>query len=141
MSSFFESEGYSSDSLSNLNGLLKENVDGVMIDLYWNEFTSKWQLCPAPFPNNITYTTASNRIVDVLWNNKTYKCDPNLSTDNIMSILNSFIRDTNTDVEANFMHVMYNLKSIHYENQIKQLVWKTSTKKRIRISMLLEWTL
>ena len=86
-----------------------------MIDLYWNEFTSKWQLCPAPFPNNITYTTASNRIVDVLWNNKTYKCDPNLSTDNIMSILNSFIRDTNTDVEANFMHVMYNLKSIHYE--------------------------
>lgn len=115
LSSFFESEGYSSDSLSNLNGLLKENVDGVMIDLYWNEFTSKWQLCPAPFPNNITYTTASNRIVDVLWNNKTYKCDPNLSTDNIMSILNSFIRDTNTDVEANFMHVMYNLKSIHYE--------------------------
>lgn len=114
LSSFFESEGYSSDSLSNLYGLLKENIAGVMIDLYWNEFTSKWQLCPAPFPNNITYTS-SNRVVDVLWNNRTYKCDPNLSTDDIMSILNNFIRDTNTDVEANFMHVMYNLKSIHYK--------------------------
>ncbi|EMG49145.1 hypothetical protein G210_0160, partial [Candida maltosa Xu316] len=90
-----------------------------MIDLYWNEFTSRWQLCPAPFPNNVTYNM--NDVVDVSWNNQNYQCQPSLSTENIISIFNAYIRNTNTNLDANFIQILLNLKSINYEKSNRTL--------------------
>lgn len=114
LSSIFRNSGYTVDALSPLYDLLNGGNEAIMIDLYWNEFTSQWQLCPAPFPSNTTYNM--NDVVDLLWENNDYQCQPGLSTENIMGIINSYIRDTNTNIGANFLRILFNLKSIHYEN-------------------------
>ncbi|KAI5960989.1 MTC6 [Candida pseudojiufengensis] len=113
LSSIFQEKGYTTDSLSDLVTALNKGSQVIMIDLYWNEFTSIWQLCPAPFPQNAS--SSSDTTPSLSWNNQTYKCDLNLATDNVMSMISSYIMSTNTDYQANFIHVLLNLKSIHYE--------------------------
>ncbi|RCK57763.1 Maintenance of telomere capping protein 6 [Candida viswanathii] len=113
LSALFRNNDYTVDALSPLYDLLSGGNEALMIDLYWNEFTSQWQLCPAPFPSNLTYNP--NDVIDLLWDDQDYKCLPGLSTENIMNIVNSYIRDTNTNIAANYLQILFNLKSIHYE--------------------------
>lgn len=49
LTTMFLNKGYSLDSISELRDLLDTGMQAIMVDLYWNEFTSVWQLCPAPF--------------------------------------------------------------------------------------------
>ncbi|KAI5952548.1 MTC6 [Candida jiufengensis] len=113
LSSIFENNVYNTESLSNLTTLLNKGTQAIMIDLYWNEFTSIWQLCPAPFPQNSS--SAINNTPSIIWNNQTYSCDLELTTDYVMEVITSYITSTNTDYQANFLHILVNLKSIHYE--------------------------
>ncbi|KAI5950614.1 MTC6 [Candida margitis] len=113
LTSLFVKNDYSLDSISELGDLLQTGMQAIMVDLYWNEFTSVWQLCPAPFPQNVTYN--SNDKVNVTWNNVMYTCEYGFTTDNIMSIIQSYLESSNTNFEANFLHLLFNLKSIHYE--------------------------
>lgn len=113
LTTMFLNKGYSLDSISELRDLLDTGMQAIMVDLYWNEFTSVWQLCPAPFPQNVTYNP--NDKVKVAWNNITYTCQAGFTTDNIMSIIESYLDSSNTNFEANFLHLLFNLKSIHYE--------------------------
>ncbi|KAI3404275.2 MTC6 [Candida oxycetoniae] len=113
LNSLFENKGYTMESVSNLTELLQLGARTISIDLYWNEFTSIWQLCPAPFPKNMTYDM--NNVMNLTWENKTYTCQVGLTTNNIMSSLYNFISSTNTKFDANFFHLILNLKSIHYE--------------------------
>ncbi|RLV89333.1 Maintenance of telomere capping protein 6 [Spathaspora sp. JA1] len=108
-SMIFDQYGYTVDSLSYVDSFLTVGVQTFMIDLYWNEFTQIWQLCPSPFPNNIT-----SNIVDLNWNNKNYTCDTNLSTQMLMNRFENYISETNTNFEVNLITVLLNLKSIHY---------------------------
>ncbi|KAG5419260.1 MTC6 [Candida metapsilosis] len=113
LTKLFTNGDYSLDSISDLRGLLTTGMQAIMVDLYWNEFTSVWQLCPAPFPQNVTYS--QNQKVKVAWNNATYTCEADFTTNHIMSIINSYLDSSNTNFDANFLHLLFNLKSIHYE--------------------------
>ena len=44
----FDVDGYVESSLVTTRSMLDVGVKILTIDLYWNQFTSKWQLCPAP---------------------------------------------------------------------------------------------
>ncbi|KAI5948692.1 MTC6 [Candida theae] len=113
LTNMFLNDDYSSDGISSLRDLLDSGMQAIMVDLYWNEFTSVWQLCPAPFPQNVTHNPTDK--VNVTWNNVTYTCQVGFTTDNIMSIIKSYLDASNTDFEANFLHLLFNLKSIHYD--------------------------
>lgn len=49
LTTMFSNGDYSLNSTSKLRDLLDTGMQAIMLDLYWNEFTSVWQLCPAPF--------------------------------------------------------------------------------------------
>ncbi|EGW31422.1 uncharacterized protein SPAPADRAFT_61987 [Spathaspora passalidarum NRRL Y-27907] len=108
-SMIFDQYGYTMDSMSYVDNFLTVGVQTFMVDLYWNEFTQVWQLCPAPIPNNVT-----SNIVDINWNNRSYKCDTNISTQTFLNRFNNFILETNTNFEVSLITVLLNLKSIHY---------------------------
>lgn len=135
LDAIFRDNGYSVDSLSTLYNLLNVGNEAIMIDLYWNEFTFQWQLCPAPFPSNATYNM--NNVVDLLWENQAYQCQPSLSTGNIMDIINSYIRDTNINTEANLLRILLNLKSIHYEKSNRTIDLENIYKPSSTNSMLI----
>ncbi|KAG7663081.1 MTC6 [[Candida] subhashii] len=117
-SMLFEQYGYSRNTLTNLETLLQVGSQGLLIDLYWNEFTSKWQLCPAPFPTNTTVNQSVSEI-SISWNNRTYICDPQLTTENIMNYTNNYIQSTNTNLEVNLLQMLFNLKSISIQPSSK----------------------
>ncbi|CAD1812284.1 putative integral membrane protein [Candida parapsilosis] len=119
LTTMFSNGDYSLNSTSKLRDLLDTGMQAIMLDLYWNEFTSVWQLCPAPFPQNVTYNP--NDKVKVTWNNVTYTCEVGFTTDNVMSIIESYLDSSNTNFEANFLHLLLNLKSIHYEKSNKTM--------------------
>lgn len=106
----FEPYGYNSAALSEVLNLLDVKTGGLMLDLYWNEVTQRWQLCPAPFPNNLTSNLTHT--VDLTWKGKSYRCEPGLSPADLMTTINLYLRLTNTNLEANIVMVLLNLKSI-----------------------------
>ncbi|CAI5758564.1 unnamed protein product [Candida verbasci] len=128
LTALFEDVGYSLEALKDLTDLLNAGVRILMMDLYWNEFSFKWQLCPSPFPTNMTYNI--NEINNFNWNGKVYNCQPSLTTENIMSIISNYLQQTNTNVEASFLHILLNLKSINYQNNqtdIRQIYTNPTT--------------
>lgn len=109
----FERDGYTLASLNQVSELLDVNVQTLMVDLYWNEFIGKWQLCPAPFPKNITYDITS--LVQVSWNSHTYTCEPALTPSDLMNTIQEYLSSTNVNMNVNLIQLLFNLKSIHYE--------------------------
>ncbi|KAK6205372.1 uncharacterized protein RJT21DRAFT_4730 [Scheffersomyces amazonensis] len=105
----FEGDGYVMDALDDVATLLRVGMKTFMIDLYWNEFTSIWQLCPAPFPSNITDVNAT---VDLSWNTLQYTCQPTLTIEKLMQVFNNYIVATNTNMNVDLIEILINLKSI-----------------------------
>lgn len=112
----FEPLGYNSAALSKIQSLLDVKSSAILVDLYWNEFTQVWQLCPAPFPNNLTSNLTAT--VDVKWNGKTYQCEPGLSVTDLMNTIYQYLRSSNIKLNANIVLVLLNLKSIYYEHPV-----------------------
>ncbi|KAK6455660.1 uncharacterized protein RJT20DRAFT_96912 [Scheffersomyces xylosifermentans] len=110
----FEKEGYTLAALTDIASIIGVGVQNIMLDLYWNEFTKKWQLCPAPFPVNATFNL--NSTVNVTWNKKTYQCAPSLTVNSLMEVINQYILGTHTNMDVNLIQILLNLKSIHYIN-------------------------
>ncbi|EDK44662.1 hypothetical protein LELG_02841 [Lodderomyces elongisporus NRRL YB-4239] len=119
LNSVFDNQGYTADSLAELTNLLQLGTQVVLLTLYWNEFTSVWQLCPAPFPQNVTYYL--NSLVNVTWNNNTYLCEYGFTTNDIMDTIFEYLQSSNTVFNVYFMHLLLNLKSIHYEKSNKTI--------------------
>lgn len=109
----FEPYGYIRDSILLLQGVLNVRTGTLMLDMYWNEFTQKWQLCPAPFPDNLTANLTEP--VDVWWNGKRHKCEPGLSPADLMATISLYLRSTNVNLDANIVRLMLRLKSIFYQ--------------------------
>lgn len=114
----FDPLGYNSAALSLVLSLLEVKVGALLLDLYWNEFTQTWQLCPAPFPNNLT--TYLTDTVEVSWNGQTYRCEPGLSPTDLMATIALYLRSSNTNLDVNIVLVLLNLKSIFYEPLVAQ---------------------
>lgn len=108
----FDAEGYSTDAIALVTDLLEASVDTFMLDLYWNEFTQCWQLCPAPIPSNLTTDLAQT--VLVAWNGANYSCQPGFSVTDVMNAVHSYLVLSNVQVDANVVQLAFNLKSIYY---------------------------
>lgn len=106
----FDVEGYSRDSLSTLNTALNVGIDAVMLDIYWNEYTNRWQLCPAPIP--LGATSNSSETVDVSWKGNKYRCQPDFKDSDVYLTLRDFLRLLNINSQANVVRMILNLKLI-----------------------------
>lgn len=106
----FDSVGYSNASLSYLTTFLNLKTGMFMLDLYWNDLSRKWQLCPAPFPLNQTLDLSQP--VRIPWKGKTYTCQPSFSVNEFLRTFEDYLSRTNVRLEANVIQLAFNLKSI-----------------------------
>lgn len=112
----FDVVGYSNTSLPLFQSLLNLKYSLFMVDLYWNHFTQKWQLCPAPIPANQTLDLS--HMVQVLWNNQVYQCLPGFAVSDVFQYLNTYLSSTNVRLLANMVQFAFNLKSIYHEERV-----------------------
>lgn len=122
----FDVEGYSSDALTLVLNLLTVEVSTILVDLYWNEFIQRWQLCPAPFPNNSTGNLTA--VVEVTWEGQTYQCQPGFAPEDLMTTIGLYLRKSNVNLKANMVLIVFSLKSIYYEtSRTSNLTVSTNT--------------
>ena len=110
----FDIVGYNYAAMNNVHALLDDGVQLLTLDLYWNEYIGKWQLCPGPIPSNQTYDLTSN--VSLTWNGKLMVCEPGLTIQGFTDIIYNHILHTNTIMSTDVLQVLLNLKSIAYKN-------------------------
>lgn len=106
----FEKEGYTQSALLTLETALTVGIRTVYIDLYWNEFTREWQLCPAPFPSNASLSSIS--VQEVTWKGRKYKCQGDMTVQSLMQTFSSYFASTNTNLEVNLVTMLFRLNSI-----------------------------
>lgn len=102
--------GYNSSAIGSINRLLDGGLQTWMIDLYYNEATKKWQLCPAPIPQNSSSDPFKSRKVE--WKGRLYHCQPSFTVDNLIQQFKQFFLRSNTDVAVNLILVMFNLYNL-----------------------------
>ncbi|CAH6719212.1 maintenance of telomere capping protein 6 [[Candida] jaroonii] len=110
-SMLFDKEGYSYSSTTYFDALMTVGVSSLVIDLYWNNFTSKWQLCPAPYPLNQTNMAD---VQTINWNDQTYKCQPSFTTDSIMQQISQYLGSTNTNMNVNYLKLFFRLNKFKF---------------------------
>lgn len=106
----FDVQGYSTDTLTTLHTVLSTGVNALMLDIYWNQFTNLWQLCPAPIPS--TATTNTSEVVEVTWEGNSYQCQPKFGDADVFSTLRDYLKSSNINSEANIVQVILNLREI-----------------------------
>jgi hypothetical protein len=110
----FDIVGYNTAAMNSIHSLLDDGVQLLTLDLYWNEYIGKWQLCPGPIPNNQTYDLTSN--ISLTWNGKLMVCEPGLTIQSFTNIIYNHILHTNNIMSTDVLQVLLNLKSIAYKN-------------------------
>ncbi|CCE78061.1 Piso0_000674 [Millerozyma farinosa CBS 7064] len=108
--SIFEKEGYTTSALGTLLTALAVGIRTVYIDLYWNEFTREWQLCPAPFPSNASSNSLS--VQEVTWKGRKHNCEGAMTVQSLMTTFVNYFESTNTNLEVNLMTMLLRLNSI-----------------------------
>lgn len=108
----FNQDGYTNDTLPEIDNMLSSGARVFAIDLYWNNFTSKWQLCPGPYP--INGSTSIEQSQDIQWNGNEYKCQPSFTMDTIMNQFRSYFGRTNTNMNANVVHILLGLRQFQF---------------------------
>ncbi|KAM9890870.1 hypothetical protein OXX79_011125, partial [Metschnikowia pulcherrima] len=112
----FDVQGYTNTSLPTIEYFLNMKYGLFMLDLYWNHFTQKWQLCPGPIPANETADLAQN--VEVSWNNNTYTCSPGFTVTDVFHRVESYLASTNVLLDADVVQFALNLRSIYSEERV-----------------------
>lgn len=98
----FEPLGYNSSSLDSLDILLNVGVQTFLLDLYYNEATHSWLLCP------------ESKIAESMSNPNTSECiADDFNAYNLVNTFNSFIKRTNNDININTMFLLLRLHSIY----------------------------
>lgn len=106
----FNRMGYTFSAVWAMQKVLSLLVSVLTIDVYWNEFTSKWQLCPAPFPRNMT--TDGSNTANLTWLGQTYSCQLDLAPIDVFNAIGQFLEVSNTQLDANYIQVGINPKVI-----------------------------
>lgn len=127
----FNKDGYTLSALDDLKSYLDIGAQTLVVELYWNEFTQKWQLCPAPFPRN---STSNLDVAETLeWKGNTYKCQALLTTSLLMQTIYSFLSETNSNLDVNIIELLFKLKTILAEtttnrtNTLQDIYTSTNT--------------
>lgn len=106
----FDKLGYTNETLTSLQNLMSLRYSMFVVDLHWNSFTAKWQLCPAPIPTNLAGDPGD--LVNVTWNGQEYRCQPGFTINQFANSINTYLLNSNTMVDANVIQLAFNLKSI-----------------------------
>lgn len=112
-SQVFDIQGYRATALSDIGTMLTVGVQTFLLDLYWNEYTSKWQLCPGPIPNNAT--SALDSTTQFYWQGNELSCEPGMTIYQVMQQIHGFMALTNAVLEADALQLVVRLKSISYK--------------------------
>lgn len=107
----FDRQGYTNDAIGEVSTLLELGVDTLMVDVYWNEFLGRWQLCPAPVPANYTQEQLAG-LMTLEWQNHTYRCQANALLSALVATVNAFFTSTNTNMLVLMLLVILNLRQI-----------------------------
>lgn len=106
----FDQQGYVTSAFLTVLGLLNVNVQTLLVDLYYNSFIDRWQLCPAPFPANAT--VGSDTGINTLWNGESYNCSTTASPALLMQQISLYIILSNFNTEVNLVQLLFNLRPI-----------------------------
>lgn len=102
----FSHMGYSDSALDKVLDILLGGVQTFMMDLYWNEFSNKWQLCPAPFGLNNSDGSS------LVWEGKSYNCSMDVTVFSLINRFSQYLTQSNTNMQANFLQILVNLRVI-----------------------------
>lgn len=106
----FSQTGYAAAALPIVQDLLQMKIGLFVLDLYYNEFTGNWQLCPAPIPRN--QTADLSLAESVSWQGSTYECEPGFAVADLLAAFSLYFASTNTQFDANVVQLALNLHSI-----------------------------
>lgn len=106
----FNQLGYTFPAIWAMQKVLALLVSVLTLDIYWNEFTSKWQLCPAPFPQNMTWDSSNN--ANLTWLGKNYLCLIDLAPIHLFDAIAEYLDISNTQLDANYVQLGLNPKVI-----------------------------
>ena len=95
----FEQFGYNSDSLSDINTLLDVGVQALYIDLYYNEYSRDWALCP---------------LESLITNNSSKRCErpQTFNITSLIGVINNFISLTDTVLNTNPLYLLISVHSM-----------------------------
>lgn len=102
----FEHDGYNSSALQSIRTLLNVGVQALAIDLYYNEFTKDWSLCPLDSTN--VNSSSSQRCSEV--------SDFNLTS--VVNTIDTFISGTDTVLSTNVLYILLRINPIVYRNSV-----------------------
>ncbi|CDK24905.1 unnamed protein product [Kuraishia capsulata CBS 1993] len=100
-------DGYQNSTLENVRNLLNVGVQALVLDVYLDESTLQWQLCPAPLPTNSDFNVSSLK-----YNGATYVCDRYLTLEGLLDVVKTFLIETDTNLSANLLDLVFVLRSI-----------------------------
>lgn len=99
----FANQGVSTDAVKLFASLLDIGIGVFSINLYWNEYTQRWQLCPYPFNKDGSVAAPAG---------STWQCDPAISLVDLVVQLQSYHSLTNTEYTARFSQFVLQLQQI-----------------------------
>lgn len=106
----FDSIGYTSALLDIVNSVLNVKSAPLALDLYYNEYTSAWQLCPEPFPINVAGNISLPR--NISGSNLTAICELSFAVSDLAVGIANYLQALNVRFEGNLVPIMLSLKRI-----------------------------
>ncbi|KAH3674517.1 hypothetical protein WICPIJ_009555 [Wickerhamomyces pijperi] len=104
----FNDFGYNQDTVSQVYDLLNVGVQTLYVDLYWNEQMNKFQLCPFQYE----ISTAVNQS-ETATNEDGVSCLRSLTMNDLMSVVQSYIVESDTNLFGDLVVMILNLYSLN----------------------------
>lgn len=108
----FQEQGYVNSTVTNVRNLLDVGIQSLVIDLYWNQKLGEFQLCPVPIPSNYTNFDIT---FNSTFNNQVIVCQPSFKLTDILKQVQLYVTDTETNLSANLLSLIFNLHSLNTE--------------------------
>ncbi|KAK9239741.1 hypothetical protein V1525DRAFT_397515 [Lipomyces kononenkoae] len=107
---------YTSSALSNFAAIIQRGVTRVFLDIYWNNISKTWQLCPfvadvSATAANVTSSDVSNSTV-FAYGDRAYTCDTTITFSTFLSdvVKDQWIYPTDNDLDAQTIVLTINLR-------------------------------
>lgn len=97
--------GYTVSTLSTVREMLDLGVNLMEMDVYWNERTRVWQLCPWS-------SSSSSNTYDQVETQDGISCEFGLNLTTVLNTFETFFRNTNTRADVDILELFLNVKSL-----------------------------
>lgn len=102
----FAKSGVSLQSMTEVLNLLTTGVQAYTVNLYWNEFSEKWQLCPVPYD-------VGGGAIDSLWD-----CSVDITVNDLLREFSNYCLRTNTEWDSTVLRMTVRLYDIPKRNTL-----------------------